>query len=92
LPDLPTMIEAGVPGYDVTLWLAYAMPAGTPDSIVTRLNKEMTAILSAPDTQEQMRQRGFEPEPGLPQDVTARIRGETETWRALIAKTGIKTK
>jgi tripartite-type tricarboxylate transporter receptor subunit TctC len=92
LPELPTMAEAGVAGYDVTLWLAYAMPAATPDAIVTRLNKEMTAILGSPDTQEQLRQRGFEPEPGPPEAVTRRIVSETKTWRALVAKTGISAK
>jgi tripartite-type tricarboxylate transporter receptor subunit TctC len=91
LPELPTMQEAGVPNYDVALWLAFAMPAATPDAIVARLNKEMTAILSAPDMQSQIRQRGFEPEPGPPDAVTARIRTETESWRKLVEKTGIKT-
>jgi tripartite-type tricarboxylate transporter receptor subunit TctC len=90
LPELPTMQEAGVPNYDVALWLAFAMPAATPDAIVARLNKEMTAILSAPDMQSQIRQRGFEPEPGPPDAVTARIRSETESWRKLVEKTGIK--
>jgi tripartite-type tricarboxylate transporter receptor subunit TctC len=92
LPEVPTMIEAGVPGYDVALWMAFAMPSGTPDAIVTRLNKETTAILDASETQAQMRQRGFEPEPGPAAAVTTRIKSETETWRALITKTGIKTK
>ena len=46
LPDVPTMIEAGVKDYDVALWFAYVMPAGTPDAIVARLNREMSAILS----------------------------------------------
>jgi len=89
MPELPTMAEAGVPDYDVALWLAYAMPAATPDAIVMRLNKEMTAILNAPDTQEQLRQRGFEPEPGPPEAVTRRIVAETKTWRALVTKTGM---
>jgi tripartite-type tricarboxylate transporter receptor subunit TctC len=92
LPDLPTMAEAGVPGYDVALWLAYAVPAGTPDAIVTRLNKDMTAILSSPETAAQIRQRGFEPEPGLPEAVTRRIVSETERWRALVIKTGISAR
>jgi tripartite-type tricarboxylate transporter receptor subunit TctC len=90
LPELPTMQEAGVPNYDVALWLAFAMPAATPDAIVARLSKEMTAILSAPDMQSQIRQRGFEPEPGPPDAVTTRIRAETESWRKLVEKTGIK--
>jgi tripartite-type tricarboxylate transporter receptor subunit TctC len=90
LPDVPTMMEAGVTDYDVALWIAYVAPAGTPDAIVTRLNREMAAILSEPDLVETLRKQGFEPDPGPPEAVTARVRNETEKWRALVAKTGIK--
>jgi len=90
LPDVPTMIESGVKDYDVALWFGYAAPAGTPDAIVARLNREMAAILSDPETADTLRQQGFEPEPGPPDMLTARIRSETEMWRGLVAKTGIK--
>ena len=90
LPDVPTMIEAGVKDYDVALWFAYVVPAGTPDAIAARLNREMTAILSEPVTAEALRKQGFEPEPGPADAVTGRITSETETWRALVVKTGIK--
>ena len=90
LPDVPTMIEAGVPDYDVSLWAAYAMPAGTPDEIVGKLNAEMHAILSDAETAEALQKQGFEPLPGPPDAVTKRIPSETEKWRALVAKTGIK--
>jgi tripartite-type tricarboxylate transporter receptor subunit TctC len=90
LPDVPTMIESGVKDYDVALWFAYVLPAGTPDAIAARLNRELTAILSDPATADALRKQGFEPEPGPPEAVTARIGSETQTWRALVAKTGIK--
>ena len=90
LPDVPTMIESGVKDYDVALWFGYVAPAGTPDAIVARLNRDMTAILSDPETAETLRQQGFEPEPGPPEMLSARIRSETEMWRGLVAKTGIK--
>jgi tripartite-type tricarboxylate transporter receptor subunit TctC len=90
LPEVPTMMEAGVKDYDVTLWIAYVVPAGTPDDIVAKLNREMAAILGEPDVVDALHQQGFEPEPGPAEAVTARIRSETETWRALVAKTGIK--
>ncbi|HYJ43504.1 MAG: tripartite tricarboxylate transporter substrate binding protein [Xanthobacteraceae bacterium] len=90
LPDVPTMMEAGVPDYDVSLWAAYAMPAGTPDEIVAKLNAEMRTILSDADTVEALQKQGFEPLPGPPDAVTKRIQSETEKWRALVAKTGIK--
>ena len=90
LPEVPTMMESGVKDYDVTLWFGYVMPADTPDAITARLNRELTAILTDPETVEALRKQAFEPEPGPPDLVTARIRGEIEMWRALVAKTGIK--
>ena len=66
------MIEAGVPDYDVSLWTAYAMPAGTPDEIVAKLNAEMRAILNdAEDGGERCSKQGFEPDPGPPDAVTS---------------------
>jgi tripartite-type tricarboxylate transporter receptor subunit TctC len=90
LSDVPTMIEAGVPDYDVTLWMAYAMPAGTPDAIVAKLNAEMRKVLSDKETISALQKRGFEPEATAPEAVTARMRSEIEKWRTLAEKTGIK--
>jgi tripartite-type tricarboxylate transporter receptor subunit TctC len=90
LRDVPTMIEAGVKDYDVSLWAAYAMPVGTPDEIIGKLNAELRAILSDAETVEALQKQGFEPLPGPPDTVTKRIQSETEKWRALVAKTGIK--
>ena len=90
LPDVPTMIEAGVPGYDVSLWMAYAMPAATPAPIIAKLNSELNAILSDPETVEAMQKQGLEPTPGPPDALTQRIVTETAKWRELVAKTGIK--
>jgi tripartite-type tricarboxylate transporter receptor subunit TctC len=90
LPDVPTMMEAGVKGYDVALWVAYVTPPGTPDAIVAKLNRAMTDILKETDVVESLHKQGFDPDPGPPGAVTARIKNETEKWRALVAKTGIK--
>lgn len=90
LTEVPTMMEAGVKDYDVALWLAYVMPAGTPDPIVGKLNSAMAEILKDPEVIETFAKQGFDPEPGPPDAVTSRIKSETETWRALVAKTGIK--
>jgi tripartite-type tricarboxylate transporter receptor subunit TctC len=90
LPEVPTMIEAGVRDYDVTLWIAYVVPAGTPDAIVIKLNRAMGEILSEPDIVENLQKQGFEPDPGPPEAVTTRVRSETAKWRALVAKTGIR--
>ena len=90
LPDVPTMIEAGVKGYDVALWLAYVMPPGTPDAIAAKLNRAMMDILKEADVVESLHKQGYDPDPGPAAAVTARIKNETEKWRALVAKTGIK--
>jgi len=90
LPDVPTMMEAGVGGYDVALWIAYVAPAGTPDAIVAKLNRAISDILKESDVVENLQKQGFDPDPGAPRAVTERIRNETEKWRALVAKTGIK--
>ena len=66
------------------------MPAGTPDAIVAKLNAAMREILKDPETVENLHRQGFDPDPGPPDAVTARIQSETEKWRALVAKTGIK--
>ena len=84
------MMEAGVRDYDVAVWLAYAMPTGTPDAIVAKLNRAMREILKEADVIENLQKQGFDPDPGPPDAVTTRIRNETEKWRALVAKTGIK--
>jgi tripartite-type tricarboxylate transporter receptor subunit TctC len=90
LPDVPTMMEAGVKDYDVSLWIAYVAPAGTPDGIVGKLNQAVIEILKEPDVVTNLQKQGFEPDAGPTQALTARIPAETAKWRALVAKTGIK--
>ena len=90
LPDVPTMMEAGVKDYDVALWIAYVAPVGTPDAIVAKLNRAMGEILREPDIVANLQKQGFEPDPGSPGAVTDHIRSETAKWRDLVAKTGIK--
>jgi len=92
LPDIPTMMESGVPDYEVTLWMAFMLPAAAPNAVAARLNGELMAILTETETIEAMRKHGFEPQTGAPQLVTARIQSETEKWRALVARTGIKVR
>jgi tripartite-type tricarboxylate transporter receptor subunit TctC len=82
LPEVPTMMEAGVKDYDVTLWIAYVTPAGVPDAITAKLNRAMNEILKEPDIVESLQKQGFEPESSTPEAVTARIKDETAKWRA----------
>jgi tripartite-type tricarboxylate transporter receptor subunit TctC len=89
LPDTPTMAEAGVPGYDATLWFGLVAPAKFPASIAARLNREIAEILDAPDMKELLAQQGLVAEAGPPEALTGRVRGDIAKWREVIAKAGI---
>jgi len=89
LPDTPTMAEAGVAGYDATLWFALVAPAKFPAGLAARLNREIAAILEAPDMKELMVQQGLLAEAGPPEALSAQVRGDIAKWREVIAKAGI---
>lgn len=90
LPEVPTMAEAGLPGYDSTGWFGLVAPAGTPDAIVSRLNTELNAALSDPQIQVAMRNLGVEPSPGTPSAFGAYIASETTKWAKVIQAARIK--
>jgi tripartite-type tricarboxylate transporter receptor subunit TctC len=91
LPHVPTLAEAGIPGYEASLWIAAVAPAATPAGILARLNRELIAVLNAPDTRDALLAQGIEPEPGTGEELRARIRADIEKWRDVIAKAGIRT-
>ena len=90
LPEVPTVAEAVLPGYEAVLWVSFVMPAGTPAAIVVRLNREVTDILKSAETRDALVAQGMEPEPGPPEAVTQRIRSDIEKWRGVVAKAGIR--
>jgi tripartite-type tricarboxylate transporter receptor subunit TctC len=90
LPEVPTLAEDGMPGFDVSLWLGIAMPAKSPPGIVKRINAEMTAILKSPDVVATLIEQGQEAEPGPPEMLGDTIKADIERWRDSIAKAGIK--
>ena len=90
LPDVPTLAEAGLPGYEASLWMAIVLPAGTPAAIVTRLNREVTAVLNSADTKEALLSQGVDTDPGTPEALGARVREEIDKWRGVIAKAGLR--
>ena len=90
-PDLPTMQEAGVAGYDVAGWYGVLAPAGTSPAIVNKLNREVVRIVHLPDVTEKMAADGSEPVGSSPAEFAAHIKAEVEKWRDLIHRTGIKT-
>jgi tripartite-type tricarboxylate transporter receptor subunit TctC len=89
LPDTPTMAEAGVPGYEATLWFALVAPAKFPPSLAARLNRETADILAAADMQDLLAQQGLIAEAGPPEALTAQVRNDIAKWREVIAKAGI---
>ena len=90
LPQVPTVAETGIAGYEAALWLALVMPAATRPAIVARLNREMTEILSSADARDALVAQGVEPEPGPPAALTERIRTDIEKWRGVMVKAGIR--
>jgi tripartite-type tricarboxylate transporter receptor subunit TctC len=90
LPDVPTLAEAGIAGYEVSLWMGIAAPAGTPRGIVSRLNQEMSEILILPEITNALLQQGMTAEPGSPEDLGRRIGGDIGKWRDAVTKAGIK--
>jgi tripartite-type tricarboxylate transporter receptor subunit TctC len=89
LPDTPTMVEAGVSGYDATLWFALVAPARFPAGLASRLNHEVADILDAPDMKDLLAQQGLLAEAGPPELLTTQIRSDIGKWREVIAKAGI---
>jgi tripartite-type tricarboxylate transporter receptor subunit TctC len=90
LPDIPTIAEAALPGYEAVLWQAFAAPAGTPEPIIVRLNRELVEILAEPATTTALAQQGVEAESSSPEALTARIAADIEKWRNVVATAGIK--
>lgn len=83
LPDVPTLAESGVSGFDMSQWVGVLGPARLPQPIVTRLNGEIAKILATPAVRERLEQSGFEASPGTPEALGLRIREGIERWRRL---------
>jgi tripartite-type tricarboxylate transporter receptor subunit TctC len=88
LPDVPTVAEAGVPGYEATLWLGLAAPAGTPADIVSRLHAETAKALQDPELQKSFRTAGVNATVMNPQEFGAFIRAEYDKWGKVVRDTG----
>jgi tripartite-type tricarboxylate transporter receptor subunit TctC len=88
LPDVPTVAEAGVPGYQATLWLNLAAPPGTPAEIVQRLYAETAKALQDAELQQSFRAAGVEASPMNPQELAGFMRGEYEKWGKVVRDTG----
>lgn len=89
-PDIPTMAESGVPGYDVNVWFGILAPAGTPAPIVTRLNTEMNKILRDPEFRASLVKMGVDPMPSTPAEFSEFLRKETQLWAQVVKSSGAK--
>ena len=89
-PELPTMQEAGVPGYDVSQWFGLTAPAKTPKPIVTRLNAEIVKILHEPDMKARIAADGADPVGGTPEEFGAHIKRDIAKWAKVVKQIGLQ--
>ncbi len=90
LPDLPTIAESGVPGYESISWAGVAVPAGTPKEIIARLHAEIVKVLAAPDIRERFLRDGIETIGSTPEQFTEHIRRERIKWAKVVKDSGAK--
>ena len=89
-PEVPTMNEAGVPGYDADAWFGLLVPAATPKDIIARLHAEVTKAQQAPDLRERLRGIGATPGSGTPEQFSAMIRSEVAKWAKVVKAAGVR--
>jgi tripartite-type tricarboxylate transporter receptor subunit TctC len=89
-PDLPTMAEAGVPGYDLAAWFAAFAPAKTPEAIVARLREALVSALTDKATGEKLLTAGIEPETSSSEELRAFVRSEIAKWAEIVKEAGIE--
>jgi tripartite-type tricarboxylate transporter receptor subunit TctC len=87
-PDLPTLEEAGMKGFDVTTWFALMVPRGTPGPVITRLNAELSRALKLPEVQQRFAEEGVTAGNMSPQETSAFIRTETTRWAKVVKQSG----
>jgi tripartite-type tricarboxylate transporter receptor subunit TctC len=90
LPDLPTISEAGLAGFDANNWYGLVVPAKTPRAIIDQLNAEVTKVLNMPDVKTTLFNQGLDPAPGTPEQFGAYIKSERAKWAKVIKESGAK--
>ncbi|MGH6623814.1 MAG: Bug family tripartite tricarboxylate transporter substrate binding protein [Burkholderiaceae bacterium] len=89
-PDLPTMAESGLTGFDVSTWFGVFAPAGTPPAIVARLNESFTAALRTPEMRERLARMGAEPAPSTPEQFSELVRSELSKYQQVVKFSGAR--
>jgi len=92
LPDLPTVAESGVPGYESTTWHGWLAPAATPPAVISRLNAELAKNARAPDLADKLSSDGAEPLGSTPEHFARQLVIEADRWRKVVTETGIATR
>ena len=90
LPEVPTVAEAALKGYEATNWYGYVVPAATPRAIIERLHKATVAVLDMPDIRKALLDQGIEAAPSSPEQFAVYIKSETGKWTNVIRAAGIK--
>jgi tripartite-type tricarboxylate transporter receptor subunit TctC len=89
-PDLPTMVEAGFPGFDAVAWFALLAPVGTPDAVIAKLHREAVRILALPDVRKRFDDLGMVPMGTSPAQFAAAMAAEAPLWAKVIKASGAK--
>jgi tripartite-type tricarboxylate transporter receptor subunit TctC len=89
VPEVPTVIEGGVPGYEVSVWFGIAAPAGTPEPIITKLNTEIVKVLNLPDVKEKFAAQGVDVVGSTPTEFAAHIKSQMATWDKVVKDAGV---
>jgi tripartite-type tricarboxylate transporter receptor subunit TctC len=92
LPDVPTVAESGLAGYEAGLWSAFVLPAKAPPAVVARINREVVAVVNAPETRAALDKQGVVVETSTPEELAALIRNDVARWGAIIREAGITAK
>ena len=92
LPDIPTVAESGLTGYEAGLWSAFVLPAKAPAAVVARINREVVAVVNAPETKAALDKQGVVVETSTPEQLAALIRSDVTRWGGIIREAGIAAK
>jgi tripartite-type tricarboxylate transporter receptor subunit TctC len=90
MPDVPTVAEAGVPGYEATIWLGVMAPAKTPKPVIDKLNAEIGKVMNRPDVKESWAKQGAVPMPMTPAEFDKYLRADIEKWAQVVKVSGAK--
>ncbi|MFM9884515.1 MAG: Bug family tripartite tricarboxylate transporter substrate binding protein [Burkholderiales bacterium] len=90
VPDLPTVSEAGAPGYDLTIWLGFFAPAGTPREVIAKVNAELARVLRTPEMRDRLAQQGVDAIIDSPEEFGVYVNGELARWGRVVRDSGAK--